>query len=261
MRERETVSIFLSGQVPTKSFRSLARGFAILLLVLLPNLTSVADGASRTDGYITAVLRGECTDAPPSASPVGAIRVGSNYVIMTIGVGDLTNWSMAQQLATDAVFESLVPLYCALSANPETVCYENRVQWSVELYDAAGNPQVSGCAASGCEFHYFNSPCSVSASEHIQFLMKWVSVEVTAGILDLRDGNRLTAMLENALRSALRGSAPATSHKLQALIRELNEAVRTGRLPSTAGATLRNGAMAAISELLSELTKKRDERL
>ena len=78
---------------------------------------------------------------------------------------------------------------------------------------------------------------------------------------DSRDGNRLTAMLENALRSALRRNAPATSHKLQAFIRELNDGVRTGRLPWTAAATLRNGAMSAIAELLSELTKMRDDRL
>jgi hypothetical protein len=239
-----------SRTAPAKTFRSvvMVNLSAILLLVLLQNSSAVAQGSPQTNGYITVVLRGECADAPPSAPPVGAIRVGPNYVMMTVGVGDPADWQHAQQLATDGVFESLMPLYCSLSANPSAVCFENRVQWSVELYDAAGNPHVSGCAASGCEYHYFDSPCSVSPSEQIQFLITWVNVDIIAGILDIGDGNHLTAKLKAALGSALNGHTEATARELEKFVREVKAVVRTGRLPETAAETLIDGAKATITQ-------------
>jgi hypothetical protein len=105
-----------------------------------------------TNGYITAVLRSECANAPTPPPPVGSTRIGTNYVIMTIATGNPTNFAYAQQVATDAIFESLMPLYCAL---PETTnnCVTNYVQWGIITYDANGNPVTSGCAASGCQFH------------------------------------------------------------------------------------------------------------
>lgn len=241
----------LSGTAPAKTFQSIVavKLSAILLFGQLQNFSAMADGSSQTNGYITAVLRGECADAPPSPPPVGAIRVGPNYVIMTVGVGDPADWQRAQQLATDGVYESLMPLYCALSANPEAVCFENRVQWSIELYDAAGNPRVSGCAASGCEFHYFNSPCSVSAPEQIQFLMTWVNVDVTAAILGTRDGERFMNELSAALESASHGNSAATARKIEAFLDEVNADVRAGRLSEAAAQTLINGAQVVITGL------------
>src|SRR5881628_429007 len=73
---------------------------------------------SVTNGFITAVLRSECTDAPIPPPPVGEIAVGPDYVIMTVADGDPLDYEAAQQFATDAVFESLMPFYCALAQNP-----------------------------------------------------------------------------------------------------------------------------------------------
>ncbi len=111
-------------------------------------------GPTVTNGYICAVLRSECASAPTPPPPVGSTRVGTNYVIMTIADASPTNWVYAQQVATDAIFESLMPLYCAL---PETTnnCVTDSVQWNIITYNANGNPVTSGCAASGCQLHSF----------------------------------------------------------------------------------------------------------
>jgi hypothetical protein len=101
-------------------------------------------------GYITAVLRSECTDSPPPPRLVGEVATGPDYVIITVGLGDPGNWQNAQQLASDAVFESIMPLYCAL---PKVGCVTDSVQWNIITYDANGNPNTSGCAASGCQDH------------------------------------------------------------------------------------------------------------
>ena len=54
-------------------------------------------------GYITAVLRSECTGAPIPPPPVGGIAVGPDYVIMTVADGDPLDYAAAQRLVTDAV--------------------------------------------------------------------------------------------------------------------------------------------------------------
>ena len=105
-----------------------------------------------SNGYITALLRSGCGSAPPPP-PLGQIATGPDYVIMTVADADPRNFAAAQQLATDAVFESLMPLYCALPRTTNN-CVTNRVQWAVETYDAGGNATISGCAASGCEPHF-----------------------------------------------------------------------------------------------------------
>jgi len=56
-------------------------------------------------GYITAVLRSECTDAPIPPPPVGGIAVGPDYVIMTVADGDPVDYETAQQLVTEGVFD------------------------------------------------------------------------------------------------------------------------------------------------------------
>ena len=117
-----------------------------------PAILTVNPGRAATNGYITAVLRSECASAPTPPPPVGATTIGSNYVIMTVADGDPGNWTLAQQLVTDAVFQSLMPLYCNL---PETTnnCVTDSVQWNIITYDTNGRPVTSGCAASGCQLH------------------------------------------------------------------------------------------------------------
>src|ERR1035437_7208534 len=71
-------------------------------------------GGTVTNGYIAAVLRSECGNAPTPPPPVGTIGVGTNYVIMTVADADPANWPNAQQVATDVIFTLLMPLYCDL---------------------------------------------------------------------------------------------------------------------------------------------------
>src|SRR5438876_184907 len=108
---------------------------------------------SVADGFITAVLRSECTDAPSRPPPVGGIAMGPDYVIMTVADGDPLDYVAAQRLVTDAVFESLMPFYCALAQNPTRGCVTNRVQWNLLTYDAGGNPKVSGGPTTGPAYH------------------------------------------------------------------------------------------------------------
>ncbi len=107
-------------------------------------------GGPPTIGYITAVLRSDCASAPPPP-PVGEIAVGSNYVIKTVADADPLDYHGAQQLVTDSVFESLMPIYCGL---PDEECVTNRVQWNLLTYDLGGNPRISGSPLSGAGFHY-----------------------------------------------------------------------------------------------------------
>ncbi|HXJ72763.1 MAG TPA: hypothetical protein VNM37_07915, partial [Candidatus Dormibacteraeota bacterium] len=130
-----------------------------------------------TVGYITAVLRSDCASAPPPP-PVGQTVVGSNYVIKTVADGDPMNYLAAQQLVTDSVFESLMPLYCGLPdkgcggqilppgfptnqvpgnpglPGPGPEIPVNRVQWNLLTYDLGGNPRISGSPLSGAAYHY-----------------------------------------------------------------------------------------------------------
>jgi hypothetical protein len=73
---------------------------------------------------------------------------------MTVADANPTNWQNAQQIVTDAIFESLMPLYCALPENSGVGCVTNRVQWKIITYDTNGNSMITGCAASGCQYHY-----------------------------------------------------------------------------------------------------------
>jgi hypothetical protein len=113
---------------------------------------TVDSGPAATNGYITAVLRSDCTSAPTPPPPVGGTRVGTDYVIMTVADADPMDYTNAQQLATDAVFLSLMPLYCNLPMTASN-CVTRKVQWNIITYDLNGNPVASACASSGCEFH------------------------------------------------------------------------------------------------------------
>lgn len=132
----------------TVSSAEAQRYFRLRRVELLPS-PGVSTG-TPTNGYITAVLRSECTSAPPPP-PVGETVVGADYVIKTVADGDPSNYQAAQQIVTDAVFESLMPLYCGL---PDEDCVTNRVQWNLLTYDVSGNPRISGSPLSGPAFHY-----------------------------------------------------------------------------------------------------------
>jgi hypothetical protein len=118
---------------------------------------SCAGSESGPVGYITAVLRSPCADAPTEPPQVGGILVGTNFVIMTVANADPTDFQSAQRVVTDKIFQSLMPLYCALPRNASN-CVSDSVQWSIITYDAHGNPLISGCAASGCESHSCAAP-------------------------------------------------------------------------------------------------------
>jgi hypothetical protein len=125
------------------------RFFTALICVNFVALSAQA-GGTVSYGYITAVLRSDCTDSPTPPPPLGTTRVGPDYVIMTVADASPTNWAYAQRVVTDAIFETLMPLYCGL---PQNGCVTNLVQWGIITYDVNGQPLISGCAASGCEFH------------------------------------------------------------------------------------------------------------
>ncbi len=129
--------------------RALTGTFALILLI-------VAAGSvqPQTPGFVTALLRSECTDAPSSPPPVGQTVVGPDYVIRTVGKGDPLDIPAAQRMATDEVFESLMTLYCALPRNSGIGCVSDRVQWNILTYDAAGQWSVSAGPASGGDYHY-----------------------------------------------------------------------------------------------------------
>ncbi len=128
----------------------------------LPFLIAIlaASGAigAGTNGYITALLASECGDAPQTPPPVGETAVGPDYVIMTVANGDPMDFQAAQQVATDQVFASLMPVYCALPRGTGIGCVADRVQWNIMVYDANGQWSLSVCAASGCGYH----SCSVT---------------------------------------------------------------------------------------------------
>jgi hypothetical protein len=125
-------------------------------------------------------------------------------------------------------------------------CVTNRVQWGIETYDAGRNPKTSGCAASGCGFHYVGS-CSVTPQERIQNLMVWVNVDAAAGILS--NGNSLTTKLDAALANLGGANTQAAINELKAFLNEVDTMVKTGRLPAAAAQPLLDGAEAITTTL------------
>src|SRR5262245_48068462 len=87
----------------------------LTVCVLSLSASPTAAVAAVTNGFITAVLRSDCTDAPTPPPPVGQTVVGPDYVIMTVADADPLDYANAQRAVTDAIFESLMPLYCALA--------------------------------------------------------------------------------------------------------------------------------------------------
>jgi hypothetical protein len=204
-------------------------------------------------GYITATLRSECTSAPRTPPPVGGIIVGPDYVMMTVADGDPLDYPTAQQFATDAVFQSLMPLYCALAEGPRSAgCPTNRVQWNLLAYDAGGNPKLSGSPTSGPGFHYFG-PCSLTPEERIQNLIVWVEVDVAARILNGGSGQRLTARLNAALRELARGNTQKAIGSVKRFLRDVDTMVEAERLPTAAAQALIDGAVATVAQLEGQM--------
>ena len=211
-------------------------------------------------GFITAVLRSDCTDGPQPPPPVGAVRIGPDYVIMTVADADPNNYAAAQQLATDAVFESLMPLYCRLVGNATQGCVTNRVQWNVMTYDAGGNYQISGGHVSGPGYHYFDS-CSLTPQERIENLIVWVSVDVTAGILSEQNGQRLTRLLNTAQRQLDRGQLQRAASSVDAFIDDVARLAQNEQLPQPAAQTLNNAASALMNELSARVRSQIKSRM
>jgi hypothetical protein len=199
-------------------------------------------------GFITAVLRSGCTSAPKPPPPVGGITVGPDYVIMTVADGDPLDYQTAQLFATDAVFESLMPFYCDLAQASPNDCVTDRVQWNLMTYDAGGNPKVSGSPASGPGYHNLG-PCSLTPQEQVQQMIVWVNVDVAAGILSRRDGNRLTTRLDGALRQLDHGNNQHTVNNLNRFLIDVEAMVKSDRLPVAASQPLISGALSLITEL------------
>ena len=68
---------------------------------------------------------------------------------MTVADAYPINYGYSQQVVTDAVFESLMPLY-SLYRRSRVGCVTEQIQWNIITYDTNGNPLISGCAASSC---------------------------------------------------------------------------------------------------------------
>jgi hypothetical protein len=138
---------------------------------------TVNPGPAATNGYITAVLRSGCANAPTPPPPVGTIRVGTNYVMVTVADADPANWPNAQQVATDGIFSFLMPLYCALPRTARN-CVTDQVQWNIITYNVNGNPVTSGCAASGCQFH----SCAGGTTQTLPAVLKISPVSANVGL-------------------------------------------------------------------------------
>jgi hypothetical protein len=207
-------------------------------------------------GFITAVLRSDCTDGPQPPPPVGVVRVGPDYVIMTVADADPNDYGGAQELATEAVFETLMPLYCTLVDNATEGCVENRVQWNLMTYDAGGNYRISGSPTSGAGLHYFDS-CSLTPQERIDDLIVWVNVDVTAGILGAQDGQRLTRSLNTARRQLDRGQTQKAIESLNAFRVDVARLAQNDKLPEAAAQTLNTAAQALVSDLSARLARLR----
>src|SRR5258708_3197015 len=130
-------------------------GFVIkcLAVVLIGLVQQPSTVRAVTNGYVTAFLTSECSSAPHPPPP-GEIATGPDYVIMTVADADPRDFGAAQQLVTDAVFESLMPRYCALPQNSGIGCVTNRVQWAIRTFEENENSTISGWAKGGCPFLY-----------------------------------------------------------------------------------------------------------
>ncbi len=202
-----------------------------------------------SQGFITALLRSDCTSAPSPPPPVGQVAVGPDYVILTVADGDPLDYEAAQRLVTDAIFESLMPQYCALPHGTNFGCVTDRVQWNLVTYDAGGNPKLSGGPASGPGFHYCG-PGALTTQEGIQNLIGWVDAGVAAGILS--NGGSLVAKLNAALGNVAGGKTRAALRQVNAFLGEVDVMVKTGRLAPAAAQTLRDASLVITMKLASQ---------
>jgi hypothetical protein len=180
----------------------------------LPATLTVNPGAAATNGYITAVLRSGCASSPTPPPPVGYTNIGPDYVMVTVADADPRNFSLAQQLVTDGVFESIMPLYCALPPSTNG-CVTDTVQWNIITYDANGNPVTSGCAASGCQFRSCSPPPTLKVQNSpAKVAIMWpgtASNYVLEMSTDLVNWSPVATTSSNGVQSLAPGSASGAS--------------------------------------------------
>jgi hypothetical protein len=141
-----------------------------------------------------------------------------------------------------------MPLYCTLAESPTRGCVRNRVQWNLLTYDAGGNPKVSGSPTSGPGYHYFG-PCSLTPEERIQNLIVWVNVDVTAGILDARNGRRLTGWLNAALRQLTNANTRQAINNVKKFLDKVEALTQAEQFPAAAARPLIDEAVALVAQL------------
>jgi hypothetical protein len=113
----------------------LALGLALLATVLL------APANVSAEGYGACVVRDWYTNLPVYWDP----DVGPGYAKLNQQEGDYD--VLEGVLCTDDVYAALMKLYCACDPEPR-----GPVQWEIAAYDASGSWNLTGCAASGCEY-------------------------------------------------------------------------------------------------------------
>ncbi|MDZ4676155.1 MAG: hypothetical protein SGI74_01490 [Oligoflexia bacterium] len=108
-------------------------------------VTPVSPNPTPTPSPATGIQFGSCIIRNGNLPGYYAADVGTNYVKRNIG--NVTTYAQAQLACTDKFFAELMVNFCTLIPNAENV------QWGVAAYDSVGSYQVTGCAASGCDYH------------------------------------------------------------------------------------------------------------
>ena len=110
---------------------------------LVLSVPAVAHADPPATGYGACVVRDAFTSlpAPPTTGhPVAGPGFAIKTVIYT------SDFSQTLAVCTDAIYADLMDKYVnAGNTNP--------AQWEVATYDSQGGFSVTGCAASGCDFH------------------------------------------------------------------------------------------------------------
>src|SRR5436190_216648 len=109
------LAFFQGNNSQNHSIKSLRRSLVALAIRFSLIVLAVHNLHAVDHGYVTAVLRSE--NPPTVPPPVGETVVGTDFVIMTVADGDPMDWQFAEAVVTDAVFQSLMPFYCALPWN------------------------------------------------------------------------------------------------------------------------------------------------
>ena len=202
----------------------------VLSLSLIFTIPRSVNADHSGSGYGTCVVRNEYTYYPV-APPLNQTVVGDGYAIRTIlevnDYQDINLFSETKALCTDEIYEELMDLY-SLSGNT------SRVQWGFGNHDLiSGNVYLTGCAASGCEWHepeIVEVPVSIgSITNYIRNLN-----------LGQSDEEKLIRSLESAYTLTLEVNEIAGTNKYSVLIGQVEKLVRNGEMTQTDGLNLIN---------------------